>query len=144
MSTVGDSLDSPSCRKRCNSIAPLSRAERGASFLCCGRIVKIRPFCRASANIAKYFQGIYLSEEVGHVKPERIFFDACFAEISDFDPSAAIIMGDSLTSDIQGGINAGIRTCWFNPAKKGLPNDAPVPDFEIHSLAEFPTLLEKI
>ncbi len=98
----------------------------------------------ASADIEKYFQAIYLSEEVGHVKPERAFFDACFGEIRDFDRSAAIILGDSLTSDMQGGINAGIRTCWFNPAKKPRPTDAPVPDFEIDTLSQFPKLLETL
>ena len=42
-------------------------------------------------------------------------------KINDFDPEKAIIIGDSLTSDMQGGINAGIDTCWYNPAGKELP-----------------------
>ena len=97
----------------------------------------------ASAGIADYFNGIFLSEEIGYVKPQREFFDVCFSRIPNFDASEAIILGDSLTSDIQGGINAGIRTCWFNPKGKAGRNDIS-PDFEVRSLAEFVTLLTQI
>ena len=97
----------------------------------------------ASAGIAGYFDGIFLSEELGYVKPQREFFDACCSQIPNFDANDAIILGDSLTSDIQGGINAGIRTCWFNPkAKEG--RDDIHPDYEVRTLAEFVALLNKI
>lgn len=97
----------------------------------------------ASAGIAPLFRRIFLSEAIGHVKPQKEFFDACFAEISDFDPAQAIILGDSLTSDILGGINAGVRTCWFNP--KGTPCRADItPDFEIRSLDEFVPMIKRI
>ena len=97
----------------------------------------------ASANIARYFEKIFLSEAVGFNKPQKEFFDACFAEIPNFDPEKAIILGDSLSSDILGGINAGIATCWFNPLKKsGSP--AIIPDYEIETLAEFVPLLQSI
>lgn len=97
----------------------------------------------ASANIAHYFEKIFLSEAVGYHKPQKEFFDACFAEISDFDAEKAIILGDSLTSDILGGQNAGIKTCWFNPLNKP-DNPAIIPDYEIKALAEFVPLLKKI
>ena len=97
----------------------------------------------ASAGIAHYFDAIFLSEEIGYVKPQREFFDICFSKIPDFDPAQAIILGDSLTSDIQGGINAGIRTCWFNPRGKAGRADIR-PDFEVSTLAEFVLLLERI
>ncbi len=94
----------------------------------------------ASAGIAPLFKRIFLSEAIGYVKPQKEFFDACFAEIPDFDPAQAIILGDSLTSDILGGINAGVRTCWFNP--KCNPRRADIiPDFEIRSLNEFVPLI---
>jgi 2-haloacid dehalogenase len=97
----------------------------------------------ASAGIAPLFKRIFLSEAIGYVKPQKEFFDACFAEIPDFDPAQAIILGDSLTSDILGGINAGVRTCWFNP--KGQPRRADItPDFEIRSLDEFVPLIKRI
>jgi 2-haloacid dehalogenase len=97
----------------------------------------------ASANIAHYFEKIFLSEAVGYNKPKKEFFDVCFAQIEGFDPEKAIILGDSLSSDILGGINAGIATCWFNPIKKaGSP--AIIPDYEIETLAEFVPLLQSI
>ena len=97
----------------------------------------------ASAGIADYFEGIFLSEEIGYVKPQREFFDVCCSQIPGFDANDAIILGDSLTSDIQGGINAGITTCWFNP--KGKEGRADIhPDYEVRSLSEFVALLKKI
>jgi 2-haloacid dehalogenase len=96
-----------------------------------------------SAGIAPLFEAIFLSEQIGFVKPQKEFFDACFAEIPDFDPAQAIILGDSLTSDILGGINAGVRTCWFNP--HGTPRRADIiPDFEITSLDEFVPLIKRL
>ena len=96
-----------------------------------------------SAGIAKYFEEIFISEKVGFDKPSRAFFDRCFARIPGFDPARAIIVGDSLTSDIRGGLNAGIRTCWFNPKGKASRADI-VPDYEIHTLDQLPGLLEEI
>lgn len=96
-----------------------------------------------SAGIAPYFEDIFISERIGGNKPERAFFEACFARIPSFSRERALILGDSLSSDIRGGINAGIRTCWFNP--KGKDNPGPIfPDWEIESLAEFPPLLVHI
>lgn len=96
-----------------------------------------------SADMEKYFDGIFISERVGYNKPNKAFFDACFAEIDGFDKDSAIIVGDTLSSDILGGINAGIKTCWFNP--RALPADPNIPaDYEIHALAQLPDLLERI
>ena len=97
----------------------------------------------ASAGIAPLFEQIFLSEAIGYVKPQKEFFDACFAAIPDFDPAQAIILGDSLTSDIQGGIYAGIRTCWFNPHGKAGRADIKA-DYEVHTLADFVDLLDHV
>ena len=86
-----------------------------------------------SAAISHYFQNIFISECIGADKPSRLFFDRCFAQIPNFDPETALIVGDSLTSDIQGGINAGIRTCWFNPGGKPVRFGIQ-PDYEISDL----------
>ena len=61
-----------------------------------------------SADISKYFQKIFVSEEIGADKPDKQYFDRCAEQIPDFDPQKTMIVGDSLTSDIQGGINAGL------------------------------------
>ncbi len=73
--------------------------------------------------IFKYFDGCFISEDIGFEKPSLDFFDAVSAQIADYDPDQTIIIGDSLTSDMQGGINAGIDTCWYNPLEKNLPDD---------------------
>ena len=65
------------------------------------------------AGLYPYFEQVFISEEIGFNKPSREFFDACFARIPGFDKSSAIMVGDSLTSDILGGLRAGLRTCWL-------------------------------
>ena len=77
---------------------------------------------------------------MGHNKPAKEFFDLCFAQIPGFDPKKAMIVGDSLSSDIQGGINAGITTCWVNPARKTAP-EAKKPDYEIENITQLEKLL---
>lgn len=96
-----------------------------------------------SAGIAPYFEKIFISQRVGVNKPATAFFDHCFTALPHADRARAIIVGDSLTSDILGGRNAGIATCWFNP--HGLPRRADIlPDYEIAALSELPPLLERI
>ena len=97
----------------------------------------------ASANIARYFDGIFISQRVGADKPSPIFFERVFSAIPGFDPDEAIIVGDSLTSDIAGGIAAGIRTCLFNPKSRAGRDDI-LPDYEIKSLDELIPLIESI
>lgn len=100
--------------------------------------------CRLrDSGIEPYFQGIFISERVGADKPQKEFFDRCFAAIPAFDPEQAMIVGDSLTSDIRGGNNAGIRTCWYNPKHKPRRADIHV-DYEISDLMELPKLLEAL
>ncbi len=97
----------------------------------------------ASSGIGRFFDGIFISEELGADKPSREYFDRCIARIRGYDPSRALMVGDSLTSDIRGGINAGIRTCWYNPSGRALDRLIR-PDFEIRSLTELPPLLERL
>jgi len=96
-----------------------------------------------SAGILPYFQNVFISEEMGADKPRPEFFHHCFAAIPDFDPAKALMVGDSLTSDIRGGRNAGIHTCWFNPKEKPARPDIR-PDHTIHALSELPLLLETL
>lgn len=96
----------------------------------------------ASAGIARYFDGIFLSEELGADKPQIEFFERATNQILGYVPEESIILGDSLTSDIQGGINAGMHTCWFNPHHRERGNVTP--EFEIADLAEFDNVLQKL
>lgn len=96
-----------------------------------------------SANLYRFFENVFVSEEIGHNKPAKAYFDACFSRIPGFDPAKAMMVGDSLTSDIRGGNNAGIRTCWVNPDHR--PRDPEIhADYEIESLAQLENLLETL
>ncbi len=112
-------------------------------FICSNGSQSVQDGRIASAGIAPYFEKIFISEHMEGNKPEARFFEQCFREIPGFDKSRAIILGDSLTSDIRGGKNAGILSCWFNPARREY-NGTIIPDYEINKLAEFSLLLEHI
>lgn len=96
-----------------------------------------------SAGIGKFFQEVFISQQVGVDKPDKLFFERCFAEIPEIDKEKTMIVGDSLTSDILGGRNAGIATCWINPQKKPARQDIPA-DYEIEALSQLEALLEDI
>lgn len=96
-----------------------------------------------SAGIVPYFNDIFVSERIGHHKPSKEFFDACFERIPSFCRDEALIIGDRLSSDILGGINAGVKTCWFNP-KNEAPDPCIPADYEIHKLSELPELLFRL
>lgn len=118
-------------------------AGKARLILCSNGTASVQEGRIASAGIGPYFEKIFVSEHMGANKPEKRYFDLCFAEIPDFDRERCIMLGDSLTSDIRGGINAGVKTCWFNPRRK--PNPGPIrPDYEIHELSDFPPLLEEL
>ncbi len=71
------------------------------------------------SGLTEYMEEVFISEQLGAPKPQKEFFDVCFEKIAqkypDFEKSETLIIGDSLTSDMQGGINAGIGTCFYNP-----------------------------
>ena len=89
----------------------------------------------AGSPIADHFAHMIISEEVGAAKPHPAYFEFVLDHIGRPPLANILIVGDSLTSDIQGGINAGIDTCWYNPL--GLPNNQPVrPRYVIRTLTE--------
>ena len=83
--------------------------------------------------------GVFFSEELGVEKPNVRFFEKIFSVIQPDHLSTVMIVGDSLTSDIQGGMNAGINTCWYNPERKPAPTGCR-PDYVISDLHELWTL----
>lgn len=78
---------------------------------------------------------LIISEEVGAAKPHPAFFDAAFARTGNPPKSDVLIIGDSLTSDMQGGVDYGIDTCWYNPAIEHQPEGLPT-TYEIRHLRE--------
>ncbi len=97
-----------------------------------------RPRFQRSA-IIDHIKEIIISEEVGAAKPDPQIFEIAFARMNYPAKSQALIIGDSLSSDIQGGVNYGIDTCWFNPT--GQNNNHISSTYEIQALTELPGLL---
>lgn len=94
----------------------------------------------SSSPIAGLFDAVAVSDELGVAKPDPRFFDAVFAQIGSPPREKVLVIGDSLTSDIQGGNNYGLDTCWFNPL--GKPPDPRIPaHYEIRALAQLLDLL---
>ena len=88
-----------------------------------------------SSPLRKYFDDMFISEEVGAEKPSLEYFEKVFSSIPDFCKEKAIIIGDSLTSDIKGGIAAGIDTCWYNPNEKTAPENMSI-TYTVRELSE--------
>lgn len=76
--------------------------------------------------LAPLFSDVFISQDIGADKPSRAYFDYVTSHIPDFDPARTLVVGDSLSSDIRGGVNACLDTCWYNPHGKPVPDDLPV------------------
>lgn len=93
-------------------------------------------FSRLKASkLDQYMKDIFVSEATGYQKPMKEYFEYCFRKIPNIDLSKTIIVGDSLSSDILGGNNAGIDTCWFNPLQLECNLEVKI-DYEIRELTE--------
>ena len=93
------------------------------------------------SELDQIFDDIFISEDLGVEKPNVGFFEKVFDKIGDHDKSQVLIVGDSLTSDIKGGNNFGIKTCWYN--SEGKVNDKGLEiDYEIKSLDEVLGIIE--
>ena len=93
-----------------------------------------------NAKLAEYFEGVFISDVIGHNKPEERFFEHVLNELGIADLSSALIIGDGLTSDILGGNMAGLDTCWYNP--NGNNNETQArPSYEIRNLKEIKEII---
>ena len=111
-------------------------------FLASNGTASVQKGRMTSANLYRFFETVFVSQEIGHNKPSKAYFDACFAAIPGFDREKAMIVGDSLSSDIKGGINAGLKTVWVNPEHKSCGDIKP--DYEIETLSQLEELLETL
>ena len=116
--------------------------EKYRLFLASNGTARVQQGRLTSAGLYPYFEKVFISQEIGFNKPSREYFDACFARIPGFEPGKAIMVGDSLTPDILGGINAGLTTVWVNP--EGKPWGSIRPDYEIKALSQLEELLKTI
>ena len=115
--------------------------EKYRLFLVSNGTASVQKGRMTSADLYRFFEQVFISQQIGYNKPAREFFDICFSRIPGLDRSRTVIVGDSLTSDILGGIRAGIRTVWVNPEHK--PSGTIRPDREIEGLWQLEALLDQ-
>ncbi len=115
-------------------------AERYQLYIASNGTGSVQDSRMKSAGLYPYFKKVFISEEIGFNKPSAQFFQACFDQIPDFDPAEAMMVGDSLTSDILGANQAGIAACWINPRHEPLRKDIHV-EYEVESLSQLEELL---
>lgn len=89
----------------------------------------------ANSGLDKILDGVFISDELGVEKPNKAFFDKVWEVIGPYSGQEVLIVGDSLTSDMRGGINARIQTCWFDPDGHALPGDLKI-DYRIEKLTQ--------
>lgn len=123
------------------TVAQLSKSYR--LFLASNGTASVQLRRIANANLERWFEGVFISQNVGVNKPAKGYFDYCFAHIPGFDREKTMIVGDSLSSDIRGGQNAGITTCWINPEGKPCTLER-APDYQLQSLSRLPGLLKNL
>ena len=111
-------------------------------FLASNGTASVQKGRMTSANLYRFFEKVFVSQEIGHNKPSKAYFDACFAQIPGFDRTKAMMVGDSLSSDIKGGINAGIATVWVNPSHGDCGDIRP--NYQIEALSQLEELLESL
>ena len=96
----------------------------------------------AESGMKDFIEEVFVSEKLDSEKPNRKIFDAALRSLGVENREHVLMVGDSLTSDIQGGINAGLDTCWFNPSHAENPGKV-CPTYEIADLEElYPLVME--
>ena len=97
----------------------------------------------AQSGLAPYFNQVFISEQLQTQKPDALFYERIGQQIADFSKEKALMIGDSLTADIQGGNNAGIDTIWYNPHHLENKTQAQ-PTYEVESYQALLDLLDKL
>ena len=92
------------------------------------------------ADMMKYVKHLFISDEIGVAKPAKEFFEACMEKLNGISKEEVILIGDSLTADIAGGVNFGIKTIWFNFKQEKIPENLKA-DYIVHKLSEIKNIL---
>lgn len=91
------------------------------------------------SGLGVLFDGVFVSEDAGHQKPEKEYFDYVISNIPEKNKDKMLIIGDSPSSDILGGINSGIDVCWYNPSCKKTEYEI---KYEVKKLLEIADILK--
>lgn len=113
----------------------LYAATNGITYIQTGRLEQ--------SGIAPFFKEIFISEQLHTQKPDAEFYEKIGARIPNFDKNQTLMIGDSLSADIQGGNNAGIDTIWYNPHHLENKTQAQ-PTYEVHSYKDLVNCLGKL
>jgi 2-haloacid dehalogenase len=92
------------------------------------------------AGLLPFMEKLFLSEQIGAAKPSPQFFDAAFRQLPGVSPEETILIGDSLTADMAGASQYGIKTCWYNPFHKEAPSGLSL-DYTVDSLGQIQNIL---
>ncbi|CKL86443.1 HAD superfamily hydrolase [Streptococcus pneumoniae] len=96
----------------------------------------------AQSGLAPYFNQVFISEQLQTQKPDALFYEKIGQQIAGFSKEKTLMIGDSLTADIQGGNNAGIDTIWYNPHHLENHTQAQ-PTYEVYSYQDLLDCLDK-
>ena len=132
----------PELRDQCNFMPHCEQALRQLHaqykiFIVTNGNTEIQTRRIAASGMAQYFDRVFISEQMGCKKPDKLFYDKVFAEIGEDYRAQSIMIGDSLSSDMQGGRNAGIPTCLYGRTEP----ISPLCDYAVADLLELPALL---
>ena len=97
----------------------------------------------AQSGLAPYFNQVFISEQLQTQKPDAEFYEKIGQQIPEFSKEKTVMIGDSLTADIQGGNNAGLDTIWYNPHYLENKTQAQ-PTYEVHSYQDLLDCLDAI
>ena len=112
-------------------------------FLITNGLSKVQRGRLAISGIADYFDNVFISDEIGHNKPSKEYFDYISEKIPDFNKANTLIVGDSLVSDIALGINNGVDTCLFSPYNADIQNKA-TPTYQISEMSEVIKIIKDV
>lgn len=116
-------------------------AERHQLYLLTNAVASVQRARFARSAVAPYFQGVFISEDIGWGKPSTEYFDYVFRAVPGLTRGNGLVIGDSLSSDIQGANNAGLPCCWFNPKSLPRPEGLRI-DYIISRLEELTGIVE--
>ncbi len=115
-------------------------SERYELYAVTNGIEKIQLGRWAASGIGRFFKGMFVSDSIGIAKPNLGYFEHVFANIPGFEKEKALLIGDSLSSDMKGGVNAQIDTLWYNPKHQPRPTDMPI-TYELDNLGKIKDFL---
>ena len=118
-------------------------SERYTLYIASNGNVRVQDKRILNTGLMEFFADRFLSEQIGFDKPHVAFFNACFARMTGADRTNTVMVGDSINSDMRGGMNAGIPTVWYNPDGRTLPEGVRV-HAVIRHLRELPDVLESL